>query len=480
MKAKSCYFLLLAIILLTIDTEARPIWSENFTVADQGYWGDDDGMSVHSDFSGITGWTLNVDNCTFSAASDYVKTVSTSGGRFEAVDCDGEAVWRSEWIHISGEDNIECRLIAKETGSGKTVENKYIDVYYRLNGGSELLFETNGHNAGNWGEAEVSQTGLTGDSLQIVIRLKTTYASDKIIVDEILVEGLEPPLVPENLAGVGGILINEVLFNPYPDCYDFVEVVNVSEKTLRTDHLFIASRDGDGNLKQIVPFSLYADYLEPGAYALLCENPDTLSFLYPQTCSENFWIADLPSMPNDDGVVVLLDDSLHVLDELVYSEKMHNPLIADEEGVSLERKSFDTPTAAWDNWTSAAASSGFATPGCLNSMASHEVTENSVQIEPEAISPNGDGYNDYSTIHFKLAEPEWNLNMRVFDAAGRLIDQPQRNVTIGQDADLNWDGKRENGQELPAGIYVFYIQLTNLEGKELVFKKCCTIVNRIM
>ena len=95
MKAKSCYFLLLAIILLTIDTEAHPIWSENFTVSNQGYWGDEDGVSVHSDFSGITGWTLNVDNCTFSAAGDYVKTVSTSGGRFEAVDCDGEAVWRS-------------------------------------------------------------------------------------------------------------------------------------------------------------------------------------------------------------------------------------------------------------------------------------------------------------------------------------------------------------------------------------------------
>ena len=113
-------------------------------------------------------------------------------------------------------------------------------------------------------------------------------------------------------------------------------------------------------------------------------------------------------------------------------------------------------------------------------MAAVELAENSVQIEPEAISPNGDGYNDYSTIQFKLVEPEWNLNMRVFDAAGRLIDQPQRNVIIGQEANLNWDGKLGNGQELPAGIYVFYIQLTNLEGKKLVFKKCCTIVTRIM
>lgn len=480
MKAKSCYFLLLAIILLTIDTEARPIWFENFTIPDKGYWGDDDGISVHSDFSAITQWTLNADNCTFSDSGDYVKTVSTSGGRFEAVDCDGEAVWQSVWIDISGEENISCQLVTRETGSGKTEANKYIDVYYRLDGGPELLFEMNGHSAGNWGEAAVSQAGLAGDSLQIIIRLKTTYASDKIIVDEILVESLEPPLLPENLANVGDILINEVLFNPFPDCDDFVEVVNVSDKTLRTDHLFIASRDGDGNLKQIGSFTAYAEYLEPGGYVLLSEKPDTLSILYPQFCSENFLRANLPSMPNDGGVLVLLDDSLNVLDEFVYDEKMHHPLIGDEEGVSLERRSLERPTSDWNNWTSAAAVAGFATPGCPNSMEGVEGAKNLVRMEPDAISPNGDGYNDVLTIHVEMVSSEWTINSRVFDSSGRLVDQPQKNVTIGQTADLNWDGKRKNGQELPAGIYVFYIQMTNLEGKEIVFKKSCTIVNRIM
>jgi hypothetical protein len=480
MKAKSCYFLVLAIILLTIDTEARPIWFENFTIPNIGYWGDEDGISVHSDLSRITQWTLNIEDCVLAAPGDYVKTVSTSGGRLEAVDCAGEAVWLSEWINITGESSVSCRLIARETGSGKTEANKYIAVYYRLDGGAEQLFETNGHVAGNWEEAEVSQAGLIGDSLQLIVRLKTTYASDKLSVDEILVEAEEPPLLPENLASAGDVLINELLFNPYPACNDFVEVVNVSDKTLRTDHLFIASRDGDGNLEQINSFSAYADYLEPAAYALLCENPDTLTWLYPQTCPANFWAADLPSMPNDAGVVVLLDDSLNVLDELVYSAKMHNPLIADVAGVSLERKSLTGATADTDNWTSAAATSGFATPGCLNSMAGADILKNTVQIEPKAISPDGDGYNDFLTIHLELEKSEWTMNSRVFDSAGRLIDRPQKNVILGLQADLTWNGKRNNGQELPVGIYVFYIELTNLQGEELVFKKTCTIVSRIM
>ncbi|RKD92507.1 T9SS type B sorting domain-containing protein [Mangrovibacterium diazotrophicum] len=480
MKAKSWYFLLLGIILFTIDTYGRPIWFENFEIAEKGYWGDDDGLTIHADLSGITKWFLNVDNCSFTASNDYVKTVSTSGGRFEALDCDGEAVWTSEWIRISGESSVSCKLTTRETGSGKTETSKYIHVFYRLDDGPEQLFEINGISAGNWGEAVVEQTGLQGDSLQIVIRLNTSYASDKIIVDDILVESQEPPLLPENLAAAGDLLINEILFNPYPDCDDFVEVVNVSNKELRTDHLFIASRDSDGNLKQVNSFSAFADYLAPGAYLLLCEKPDSLPFIYPQNCAENFMSSELPSMPNDGGVVALVDDSLNVIDELIYDAKMHHPSIADEEGISLERRSVKLPTSEWENWTSAASVVGFATPGCPNSMLELDFQTNSVTFEPDVISPNNDGYNDFTNLHFELSEPEWLLNVLIFDVSGRLIDQPQKNVTIGQTADLNWQGQRSDGELLAAGIYVFYIELTNLRGERKVFRKSCTIVNKIM
>ncbi|WP_163715967.1 T9SS type B sorting domain-containing protein [Mangrovibacterium lignilyticum] len=481
MKANSCYFLLIGIILLTIDTYGRPIWFENFDTSEKGFWGDEDGVTIHSDLAGITKWFLNVDNCTFSADNDYVKTVSTSGGRFEAMDCDGEAVWHSEWIPINGESSVSCRLIAKETGSGKTVTSKYIHVYYRLNDSPEQLFGLNGMSEGNWGEAEVFQEDLAGDSLQIVIRLNSKYASDKVIVDDILVESQEPPLLPENLASAGDVLINEVLFNPYPDCSDFVEVVNVSDKNLRTDHLFIASRDGEGNLKKISPFTTSAEYFEGGAYLLLSEQPDTLVMLYPQTCPENFLRAELPGFSNDGGTVVLVDDSLNVIDEFTYSDKMHHPLLADENGVSLERKSLLKETNDISNWASAAVVVGFATPGCPNSMQEEtDAKGNSITFEPKVISPNNDGYNDFMTIHFELSEPEWMITVLVFDGAGHLVDQPMKNATVGQIGDLKWEGKRSNGQQLAAGIYVFYLEMINLSGQREVFKKSCTVVNRIM
>lgn len=481
MRAFSWYFLLTGMFLLSIETNGRTIWSESFQIPNKGSWGDADRVTVHTDLDGIENWTLNTDACVFTATGDYVKTVATSGGRLEAVDCDGEAVWRSVWIPISGYDNIRCSLVARETGSGSNVANKYVHVFYRLNDGEEQLFENNGISAGNWTESIVSQENLQGDSIQLVIRLKTTYASDKLIVDDILVESVDPPVLPENLAAAGDVLINEVLFNPYIDADDFVEIVNVSEKDLRIDHLFIASRDGNGDLKQIARLTEFAEYFLPGQYLLLSEKPDTLSLIYPTSCPENFVTADLPSLANDAGVVVLVDDSLQVVDEFHYTSSMHQALLSGEDGVSLERRSLSASTQLTENWTSAASLVGFATPGCPNSaVETGEEIAASVSISPDVISPNNDGYNDVATLQFNLPESGWFVNLKIFDASGRLIETWMNNETLGQSTEITWNGRRSDGSDLQVGVYILWIELNNLKGESRLYRKTCTVVSRIM
>lgn len=481
MSAFSWYFLLAGMFLFSIETSGRTVWYEGFQTPNKGNWGDEDGITVHTDLDGIEGWTLNTNACTFTAPGDYVKTVATSGGRFEAVDCDGEAVWRSVWVRISGFENIRCSLVVRETGSGANTANKYVHVFYRLNGEDEQLFELNGISGGNWGEATASQENLQGDSLQIVIRLNTTYASDKVIVDDILVETVDPPLLPENLAAAGDVLINEVLFNPYPDADDFVEIVNVSGKELRTDHLFIASRDGEGNLKQLARITEFAEYLLPESYLLLSDKPDTLPLIYPASCPEKFVIVSLPTLANDAGVVVLVDDSLLVIDEFRYRSSMHHPLLANEDGVSLERQSLLGPTQSDSNWTSAASLAGFATPGCPNSAAeSGEEATVVISISPDVISPNNDGYNDVAGLQFSLPEPGWMVNLKIFDASGRLVESWLNNETLGQNTELAWNGCCRDGSLLPVGVYVFWVELTNSKGDRKLYRKTCTIVNRMM
>ena len=187
-----------------------------------------------------------------------------------------------------------------------------------------------------------------------------------------------------------------------------------------------------------------------------------------------------PTYSDDAGTVVLLNDSLEVLDEFSYSAKMHSPFLADEEGVSLERISLDKPTSNRTNWASAAASVGFATPGLPNSQAGSEtVFQDEITPEPKAFSPNDDGYNDELNIQFKFSKPGYIANVRIFDAVGRQVKFLVKNQSLAQEGSWTWDGKSESGQKLNIGVYIILVEVFDQEGHTKAFKKTCTLTDRL-
>lgn len=201
---------------------------------------------------------------------------------------------------------------------------------------------------------------------------------------------------------------------------------------------------------------------------------------YPFACEEKLLkLSRMPSYPNDNGRAVLLDKGLHVIDEMVYSEKMHFPLLVSVEGVSLERLNPDQ--SSWDetNWHSASESIGFATPGMKNSqnLTSIENTD-PVFVEPEIFSPNNDGYKDLSSLHYAFSEPGYVGNVIVFDALGRRIRVLANNELLGTSGSFVWDGRNSNGEMAGRGIYVFFMEVFNLKGKIQVYKKTCVLAAR--
>jgi len=87
----------------------------------------------------------------------------------------------------------------------------------------------------------------------------------------------------------------------------------------------------------------------------------------------NFFQTGLPGLPDDEGSVAVVNSTGHVIDFFYYNRNFHSKMIRDEEGVSLERISFSNPTNDDQNWKSASAQSGFATPGLLNSNSRPEL-----------------------------------------------------------------------------------------------------------
>ena len=448
---------------------AQTIWEEHFTVPEKGIWGNANENTIHEDFDGVVKWSLEYDDITLSDSLDYAKTVTTSGGRFECRDVNGEVTWRSEEIDISEYFNVSIQLAVSETGSGENTENKYLKVFYRLNDNYEILLETNGENSGNWGARFTEQDSLNGEKLQIVVKMNNHYASDKVILDEIVVMGKEKNPVMIN---PGDVLINEVLFNPFPDGEDYVEIYNHSEKQIPLNKLFLASRDKSMELTQIYQLSKDITLFEPQSYLALTKDTEGVFPFYTIRCPSCFMQMErLPSFNNDDDVVVLLNENLQVIDELYYTEKMHAPLLRDVEGIALERISFSSKINAEDNWYSASTESGYGTPGYINSQFSDNGAETTkVYFEPESFSPNSDGYNDEYLIRYKVKKPGYMANISIFDASGRLITELAKNEILGTSGLYIWNGENESGQRQDMGVYVVIVELFDLFGNIHRFK----------
>jgi hypothetical protein len=710
---------------------AQQIWHESFVLPGKGIWGDGDG-GMQSDFTGIKNWQLKYSDINLQDMGDYAKTVTTSGGRFEACDLDGEVVWESEWILIPANQKVHLQLTASETGSGANASTKYLKACYRTGPGKEFTFEENGINTGNWGSAIARQMNIHADSLQVVCYISTHYSSDKVILDEVkvwheqepmapvypfdvvineLMADPSPPVglpeaeyielyntlevavntagwelringvkkkVPEiviaprsflllcstgayerlyyygdaagiagfqgllnkgaqveildgkgntidridysnswygdpsksnggwsleridpfrqcnqpanwkaslhpdggspgkvnsvfadnpdlvapslkwavavsaneaelaftepidtalllnptyyslsefgnpvavetvdskkillhfkdpfqlnktytlqtgqfadecgnamaessceiqwNIVEPGDLLINELLFDPVPGGEDYVEIYNNSDKLIDLSLLFLSTRDKNSELVQVYPLTRDRRVLLPDSFMALTKDTNGVFPWFHIKCSSCFiQVEKIPSFPNGEGHVVVLNQERSLIDEFAYSEKMHSPFLANAEGVSLERRSFSAGTNEKGNWHSASAEAGYGTPGYKNSQMEGVFADRPVvHFEPESFSPNNDGYNDIFLIEYETGQPGFVANVKIFDSSGRFVQDLVKNEMLSTAGSISWNGEDRTGRRQQAGVYVVWVEFFNAAGEVYRFKK---------
>lgn len=276
----------------------------------------------------------------------------------------------------------------------------------------------------------------------------------------------------------GDVVINEVLFNPRPGGVDFVELVNRSEKYINLQNWQLANTSNDSIANQrVVSTAPYV--LAPGQYVVLTANPENIKSNYPAARQETFLrMASLPAYPDAAGTVVVLQPDSRLADRLAYTEQMHFSLIDDRNGISLERIRLDGPATAV-NFHSAATSLG-ATPGYLNSQAQAGIAaERAFAVEPKVFSPDGDGYEDFTTINYSADQAGFVANITVFDAQGREVRKLVRNELLAVKGFYQWDGTRQDGSKALIGYYLVYIELFDLSGQKSVYKERVVIGGRM-
>jgi hypothetical protein len=256
----------------------------------------------------------------------------------------------------------------------------------------------------------------------------------------------------------GEVVINEVLFDPRSGGFDFVELLNRTDKYLNLQGAELGREvAGVAEYKSISAEPLV---LAPGQLLVLTENPEAVQAQYPTHDAAAFQrLASLPTYPDDNGVVLVRNAQQVLLDRFEYDKNMHLALLSTSEGVSLERIRPDGPTVA-ANFHSAAGSVGYATPGRRNSQVQPDPSGNKqFTVEPEVFSPDDDGQNDFTTLNYQLTEPGYAGSITIYDAQGRLARRLVRNETLATNGFFRWDGLTDSGRKAPIGYYVLHIEL---------------------
>jgi len=271
------------------------------------------------------------------------------------------------------------------------------------------------------------------------------------------------------------LVVNEILFNPRPGGVDFVEVYNRSPKYINLKNWQLGNFQSNAIANsQVITSNDFI--LSPSNYLTFTSDPAMLTTQYPQAVSKNLVKTTLPSLPDDQGTIALQDNDSLIIDHFFYSENMHSPYIKDNEGVSLERISFSEPTNDVNNWKSANASAGFATPGFINSNSRLEssFTENAITLDPEIFSPSIPG-KDFSKINYKFDKSGKVANVKILDTQGRLIKTLANNETLGYEGFYRWDGDRDDGGLARVGYYVLWFEVFDGSGLVNVYRKRAVI-----
>ncbi len=282
--------------------------------------------------------------------------------------------------------------------------------------------------------------------------------------------------VPQTIA-FGDLQLNEILFNPQSGGSDFIELVNTSNKVISLNGLQIINRlRSSGNNQTRIEFE---QLLLPGQYLAITPDINDITRDYPLPAEANIIEADLPTLSSDEGNLTLVINDLE-LQSFDYSDELHSSLLRNDRGVSLERLSLSLDINAPNNWASAAASTGFATPGYPNSqvITTSAAQEDLFFLERETFSPDGDAFEDILVLNYQTDQAGYLANIRVFDASGRPVTTLARNESLASEGILTWDGSNEEGQKARIGVYVIWLEVFTPDGDKRVEKLTCVLAGR--
>ena len=71
------------------------------------------------------------------------------------------------------------------------------------------------------------------------------------------------------------------------------------------------------------------------------------------------------------------------------------------------------------------------------------------------------------------------MTVDIYNAKGQLTRKLVNNEYLGTTGLINWDGIQDDNSKAPIGIYVFYIQVFDLNGNVKQYKKTGVLASKL-
>jgi hypothetical protein len=330
--------------------------------------------------------------------------------------------------------------------------------------------------------------GIGPDYKRVLLHYHATFKSQEIYTLTVLnaLQDCVGNRIPDNSfvdfaicepADTAEVVINEVLFNS-GRYGEFVELFNRSDHSLELSTLTLSLADAStGKIKKMLHFTDNPFIILPHEYAAITSDADKIT---REGITDNrksiAEVASFPALPDDAGVLIISDSLNRVVDRFCYRENLHDEMLRETDGISLERRDPEVSSEDILNWRSASTASGYCTPGLRNSQSVAPSDHCTINLSSPYISPDHDGINDELIIHLLGGGREWSGSIAVYDIKGMLIKTLVENAILGTDEFFTWLGDTNNGTQAPIGIYLIFGQFYDDHGTCKKIKKVVSLI----
>ncbi|MDZ7340335.1 MAG: lamin tail domain-containing protein [candidate division KSB1 bacterium] len=258
------------------------------------------------------------------------------------------------------------------------------------------------------------------------------------------------------------LVINEIMYHPSKNCGEWVELFNPLNIPINIDHWYFSNSDSN---RKILLTEKYFE-IPPQSFLVLAEDTSIVT-LFDLGSSPCLALRIWPGLTNEQDAIFLFDSNHNLIDHVAFSRSWGGDI-----NISLERISPVGASNDSHNWSSCVNLAG-GTPGQRNSIFADVFGEGAqLQISPNPFSPDGDGIDEVALISYQLPFNLGRVQVKIFDARGRLVRFLVNNRPIAMSGSFIWDGRNDQGYNCPMGIYIIYMEALQLElGKKTEFKK---------